>query len=328
MAVSYFIGESVEHGPERATQPYFITSVQEPIIPPAPVLPEIEPGTAWVDTIRGGAEFGVGADVPLDDTSFDRTLRATTLPSDWTQALIGSGAVTPTEDGLVLDTGLTPVSTAAIESDVSYIHLDFSVRVLAQAPASQVSMPVEVATLELDTGAVSARLSLVRGYANEGLQALGVIGDVYGAIVVPTSSVVLRVVRSGSFIAFFVGDVPVVAARDYTEATATVRLAARNEAYAGRVRSRWTDLAFSAHALIDEQLIEDKFIASGRIFGTVPATAIERRGLRDVRVFGVFGAVDLPLAFEYVLPVQKTLGQKPTERLVTFVDPQLRDGSS
>lgn len=329
MATSYFVSEDIEHGPGRATRPYFITSIQEQPIPPEPVLPEISPVTAWIDTIRGGAEFGVGADVPLDDASRDRSLAATVLPPDWTSSVVGSAVVEPTVEGVVLDTGLAPLSVAVLESADTYRHLDLSVTVDLLAPASQTPYPIEIATLEIETleGQV-AQLSIVRGYASTRAQALGVVGDVYGAIDVDTTRIVLRIVRSAEFLTFFVDDVPVVEVRDFSTEAALVRFVARNEAYAGRVRSRWTDVVFSAHVLIDEQLIEDKFILSGRVFGTVPATALERRGLRDVRVFGVFGAVDLPEAFEYVLPRQKTLGQKLGETLVTFIDPQLRDGSS
>lgn len=151
----------------------------------------------------------------------------------------------------------------------------------------------------------------------------GGTGDIRGGAQVVLKGSVFS--RTAEVVGLWADDQLLVSVADFASGAGTLRLAVRNLAYTGVVRARFTDIEFSSNVLIDGKFIEDRQVTSGRILGLVPATSLARRGLRDVRVFGTFGAEDLVNGFLYILPEPKTTGHARGEHLVTFIDPQLRD---
>lgn len=70
-------------------------------------------------SLSGGQTVMVASDSPLTDFEFD--FRTSVLPTGWTSALVGSGAVTTSATGAILETGTTNNSIAAVElSDASH----------------------------------------------------------------------------------------------------------------------------------------------------------------------------------------------------------------
>lgn len=302
------------------------------------------------DTIRGGLTVVVSAEAEiLLDTSQDQRLIGSTLPVGYTSSVVSGGSVGPTSRGVLTSLSHTPGGSALITSPTSFERFDAAIDFEVIASPNQPVGVMDIARFEFQLDASNLfRVSLQKGVgASPGQflahsEVLTVPGEglVVGSAVPfdASSKLTLRLVRNENRAFAFVGR------RDrtglYTELTRMLNYKFFTSSGVGFVRfgsvdtaanglpaqARWSNLTFRSHVTIDGELIEDKVdFAQRRLVGKVPPTSQDRRGLRDIFVFGLFGEAEALNGFNYVLPAPKTVGRKFTDELRTYTDTQLRD---
>jgi hypothetical protein len=302
------------------------------------------------DTIRGGLVVVVSAeDKILFDTTEDRTLLGLSLPAGYSSVLAPGGVVEPTNKGVLTSVSHVPGGSAAVDSPASYERFDIAIDFEVIASPSQAGGIIDVASFEFQIDASNFFRAAIRkgGGSDPNLPvAYGEVSTAPGEGLVTgnatlfadlTGKLTLRLVRNEDRVFAFVGR------RDrtgrYTELTRVldykffvgsglgfVRFRTTDVASSVPAAVRWSNLTFRSHITIDGELVEDKVdFAQRRLVGKVPSTTVERRGLRDIFVFGLFGEAEAVNGFSYVLPSPKTVGQQFADSLRTYTDTQLRD---
>lgn len=331
-----------------------------PPIPPAPVSPHVYPDD---DTIRGGSEvvfYLTPAGVDLLDASRDESFLSLTLPAPalptFLTATSGSGEVRPTTDGLQLRTGPIPTSDALVYTDPADLeHFDVAVDVdlLGYPRDFASSAPAVLAELSfgfVPTGGTYAGAQLVLPRGSSLPSALGIFSDHRPGAVVPltqaqaASRLTLRVVRHADRVWAFVGTrrptellytslTPLLARSNFPTGPGLLRLRVAHAGPEG-VITRFRRFTVQSHATIDDVLVDSIAVVSAtRIVANVPATVLERRGTRDIAVFGLFGEALGPDLFTYTLPDPRTVGTFGRQQVAapytmrSYLDASLRDVS-
>jgi hypothetical protein len=318
-----------------------------PPIPPAEVLPPPSQ-----DTIRGGKEVQVtvsaGATILIDESE-DQSFTGAGLPPPWTSSVSG-GLLLFSDRGVVLETGNLASSSVSVESAPDYYeHFDVAIDLELLASPVVSSARVDIATFEFRIDVNNwARVVLRTGEGAEPnrIHAVGELSVVPGeGFVRGTSSpladtsgkLTLRIVRNGAHVWGFVGRrdtrglytelVPVFDYEYFAASLGQVVFQSANLTTTTSSITRWSNLTFRAHSTIDGQLLDEKItFGTRRLFGNVPATTLDRRGFRDVALFGLFGEAIGVNAFEYTLPPPLTVGRRgPEDRLRVFLDAVLKD---
>jgi hypothetical protein len=278
------------------------------------------------DTIRGGAELVfLVPETELLDTSRDAELLSRTLPAGWGTSVVGSGSVTPSLDGVVLDTGASANSRAVLTVPNTYEAFDVAVDFERLVPSGRAPVPVSLAVLAFQTASGYVRVRVQRGVqtedgtmviSSEGQTASG-ITIVGGTTVYGSDTGTLRIVRYGSSVWCFVGT------RDsdgeYTElvelmnfglfddasVSGDIRIWAENGSVNGSVRTLITNYTVRSHAMIGPRLVDGKIDIGAR------------------RLFGVAIGTD---DFLYTRPAVLTVGAESANTLITVQDTALKDG--
>lgn len=295
----------------------FCVLAAPPVPPSAPTFRMVPPEVS----IRGGAQLLVAGDTDLVDET--RTVVFDGL-SGWSTVTSGSGAVST--GGLRLDTGLSRLSVAGVESPDDYDHVDAEATV--RVPPTGLGW---LAVLEARTGSGALCRVLVERNVT-GVLARGeatVNGQLQpgGAFVLaPSDEVRLRIVRNGSRVFGFVDGLSVMHVVDFATDAGPLRVYTKNTSNS-RLVSRPVRVDIGSHVRVGERLLEDKVeVDVRRIVGRVPAAALSDVGPVDVTTFGVFGSRTVTDALVYVLPVERTLTASARQVMVVVQDPVLKDG--
>lgn len=304
------------------------------------------------DTIRGGLLLIIATDGQLLDTSSDQTFLAESLPAAWSSVASGSGITTPTLLGVETHVGPTATGVSgATTSSTNFDNFDatLDVELLSAAPQNVVDQ-ADVAVFEHRVDASTrfyVSLSVLPNLPGVWVQSRIIQSTAFEPIVAGTTAFVedtdgvftLRLVRNGPRVFAFFGRRSELTG-EFTELTSLLsyasfttdpgdfRFQVGNASNAVGIRSRFSNFEIRSHFLIDGKLVDNKVdISDRRISGNVPATILERRGLRDICLFGLFGEVNGPNGFEYILPPPLTAGRRAGQDFLrTYVDVQLRDG--
>lgn len=302
------------------------------------------------DTIRGGSDIFIAADGQLLDLSEDESFLSESLPSAWSTASSGSAVVSSTLLGVELKVGPTSTGVAALATSAgTFGHFDatIDVEVLSGPPVNVVDA-VDLALFEhrIDANtrfyvALSVLPLLSGVYARAFIIQTGTFEPLVAGTTTPisvTGKLTLRLIRNLSNVFAsvgvrsetsdsFVSEIPLLQYTQFSALPGDFRFEVKNQTNAVGVRTRFSDFEIRTHGTIDGELLVEKSVLSDRrISGVVPATTIDRRGLRDIVLFGLFGELVQTDGFEYTLPSPMTASRRAGQDFLrTYVDAQLRD---